>query len=104
MVASPTGAVLAWYPGPAGAIEAEVEPACWEEVAERNPVLRNLQPDVEALLVNRVRDARQYLIAPIDDCFSLVGLIRRRWRGLTGGTEVWVEVARYLEELEQRCR
>ena len=101
---TPTGAVLAWYPGPAGAIEAEVEPACWDEITELNPALGTLQPDVEALLVNRVRDARQYLVAPIDDCFSLVGLIRRRWRGLTGGSEVWVEVARYLDALEQRAR
>lgn len=101
---TPTGTLLAWYPGPAGAIEAEVDPACWDEITEQNPILGTLQPDVEALLVNRVPDARQYLVAPIDDCFSLVGLIRRRWRGLTGGSEVWVEVARYFEALEQRAR
>ena len=34
---------------------------------------RGWQPDVEALLVNRVGEAREYFIAPIDACFELVG-------------------------------
>lgn len=101
---APSGRVLAWYPGPAGAIEAEVDPACWNDVRDRNPLAGTLETDVEALLVYRVRDARQYYILPIDDCFSLVGLIRRRWRGMSGGTEVWEEVARYFEALERRSR
>ena len=35
-----------------------------------------MQPDVEALLVNRVGGRRLYYLAPIDVCFELVGLMR----------------------------
>jgi hypothetical protein len=59
---------------------------------------------VEALLVNRSRGARQYFLVPIEDCYSLVGLIRTRWRGLSGGTEVWGEITAFLEGLDRRSR
>ena len=64
---------------------------------QANPVLSELEPDVEALLVNRVGAARgsapaEYYMVPIDDCYKLVGLIRIHWRGLSGGTEVWQEI------------
>ena len=32
-----------------------------------------LEPDVEALLVNRARGARQHFLVPIDECYALVG-------------------------------
>jgi hypothetical protein len=67
-------------------------------------VLATLVPDVEALLVDRVRGARRQWIVPIDDCFALVGLIRTRWRGLTGGTEVWLELDRFFDDLDRRAR
>jgi hypothetical protein len=38
--------------------------------------LQKIETDVEALLVNRVAEARDYYIVPIDLCFELVGLIR----------------------------
>lgn len=98
---TPHGQVMAAYPGPAGAVEAEVEPASWEALLALNPVLRTLEPDVEALLVNRAGEARQYFVAPIDDCYRLVGVIRRHWRGFTGGAEVWEELNRFFAELEQ---
>jgi len=41
---------------------------------------------------------------PIDECYGLVGLIRTQWRGLTGGKEVWAEIARFLEALDRRSR
>ena len=63
-----------------------------------------LEPDVEALLVNRVRESRQHWIVPIDECYGLVGLIRTSWRGLTGGGEVWEAIARRFEELDRRSR
>lgn len=101
---TPAGRVTAWYPGAAGAMEGEVDQACWEALRADNPVLEALAPDVEALLVNRVRGARQYFLTPIDECFRLVAVIRTHWRGFTGGSAVWPEVARFFEELEQRSR
>jgi CheY-like chemotaxis protein len=43
------GRVIAWYPSPAGAMESLVSLEAWQALAEDNPVLRGLQPDVEAL-------------------------------------------------------
>ena len=64
-----------------------------------------MQPDIEALLVNRPRDAeRQGWLVPIDDCYRLVAVIRTRWRGFTGGKEVWLEIEGFFEELDRRAR
>ncbi len=67
-------------------------------------MLSELEPDVEALLVNRMNGERAYYRTPIDECFKLVGLIRIHWRGLSGGTEVWDEVARFFTSLKERSR
>lgn len=104
---SPADRIVALYPSPAGATESLLALEAWEEIAVQNPVLNDLRPDVEALLVNRVRRARdggaaEHFIAPIDECFKLTGLIRARWRGLSGGAEVWEEIERFFAELRER--
>jgi hypothetical protein len=63
-----------------------------------------MERDVEALLVNRVRGAREHFLVPIDECYRLIGLIRTHWRGLSGGREVWEELARFFEQLRERSR
>jgi hypothetical protein len=98
------GRVVAFYPSPMGATESLLELRAWTELAERNRVLDDLKPDVEALLVNRARGARDQWLVPIDECFSLVGLIRTNWRGLTGGREVWDKLGRFFEQLDERSR
>ncbi len=95
---------LGFYPGPMGATEATVDPATWTALQDRYPILRGIDPDVEALLVNRARGAKDYFIAPIDTCFSLAGLIRTRWRGLSGGNDVWVEIGQFFDALRKRSR
>jgi len=70
--------------------------------------LSEMEADVEALLVNRVGHARgateaEYFVAPMDECYKLVGLIRANWRGLSGGTEVWQEIGRFFTELRQKA-
>jgi hypothetical protein len=62
-----------------------------------------MEPDVEALLVNRVRETREYYLVPIDACYKLVGLIRAHWRGLSGGAEVWHEIKHFFDELKERA-
>jgi hypothetical protein len=94
--------VVAVYPGPAGATESLVAPGAWEALAADNPILRDLEPDVEALLVNRVGGARECYRVGIDECYKLVGLIRTRWRGLSGGQEVWAEIGRMFAGLKER--
>jgi hypothetical protein len=100
--ASQPDKVIALYPSPAGATESQLDLQAWAEVAGANPILLELAPDVEALLVNRVRGAREYYLAPIDQCYELVGLIRANWRGLSGGKVVWEEIARFLDRLKER--
>lgn len=91
--------VKAFYPGPAGATESLLEISGWEDLVERNPVLSRLEPDVEALLVDRVGGKRDHFIVPIDACYELVGLIRVHWRGLSGGTEAWEKIAAFFAGL-----
>jgi hypothetical protein len=96
--------VVAFYPGPMGATESLLPLDTWRAIEDANPLLRQMEPDVEALLVNRAGGARDYRLVPIDECYALVGLIRSRWRGLTGGKEVWEEIGRFLEALDRRSR
>jgi len=101
--------VGALYPSPAGATESLLPLEAWTSIVQANPVLNELQPDVEALLVNRVGQSRgstpaEYYIVPIDQCYKLVGLIRIHWRGLSGGTEVWQEIGNFFAELRKRAK
>ena len=94
--------VMAFYPSPAGAIESLLDLEYWKSLMENNPILRDLEPDVEALLINRVRDVREYYIVPIDACYKLVGLIRVYWKGLSGGEEVWKEIAAFFASIRAK--
>jgi hypothetical protein len=98
----PARRVVAMYPSPAGATESLLTLESWEELAARNPILCELEPEVEALLIHRLGEAREYCRVPIDECFKLVGLIRTHWRGLSGGDVVWEEIGRFFNELKQR--
>lgn len=95
--------VVAFYPSPMGATESLLELDAWQQLERANPVLESLEPDVEALLVNRARGARDCFVVPVDDPYRLVGLIRTQWRGLTGGQEVWQEIERFFAELAERA-
>ena len=101
------GRTIALYPSPAGAVESLLALDSWSAIVEDNPLLHELQADVEALLVNRVgrsgkTDAAEYYIAPIDACYRLVGLIRANWKGLSGGTDVWEEIDRFFTDLRSK--
>jgi hypothetical protein len=99
---TPAGRVVAMYPSPAGATEAAVSPEAWAMLLEDNPALRKLEPDVEALLVNRVKSAREYYRVGVDRCYELVGLIRTHWRGMSGGSAVWDEIGQFFTALKGR--
>lgn len=104
---TPLGRVVALYPSPAGATESLLAFDTWDEIAQENPALVEMEADVDALLVNRIGHARgftepEYYVVPIDQCFKLVGLIRSRWQGLSGGSEVWQQVAEFFASLKAR--
>lgn len=104
---SPQQKVVALYPSPAGPTESLLPLDSWRDIVQDNPILGGMEPDVEALLVSRVdrshgRSSAEYYLAPIDECYKLVGVIRAHWRGLSGGAEVWSEIARFFEILKER--
>ena len=98
------GRVLALYPSPGGATEALVSREAWQMLTEDNPSLRDFEPDVEALLVNRMGEARECYRVGIDACYKLVGLIRTHWRGVSGGPAMWDEVREFFNSLKERTR
>jgi hypothetical protein len=102
-VSSAAGRAVAFYPSPLGATESLLELKAWEELEASNPVLAELEPDVEALLVNRTGTTRDHWLVPVDRCYALVGLIKTRWKGLAGGEEVWDEIGRFFDALREEA-
>jgi hypothetical protein len=96
--------IVAFYPSPGGATQSQLSLSAWHELTTANPVLSELEPDVEALLVNRLDGARDYYRVPIDRCYALVGLIRRRRRGFAGGAEIKAAIQEFCAGLAgARC-
>jgi uncharacterized protein DUF5947 len=97
------GRMQAFYPSPAGAMESLLHLENWETLLKANPLLNELEPDVEALLINRIEQKRAYYLVPIDICYRLVGLLRVSWQGLSGGQETWESVASFFAELQAQA-
>jgi Family of unknown function (DUF5947) len=114
---------VAFYPGPAGATESELDLDAWSTIsgADSRPghspvaplALTMLADDVEALLI-RVPDrehadpelnapAECYLV-PIDACYEFVGRLRMLWRGFDGGHEVREFVDEFFERIKARSK
>jgi hypothetical protein len=96
------GTVLAHYPSPAGATQWVVDPHAWDQVVAQSVETASMQNEVEALLVNSARGRQAFWIVPVDDCYRLVAVVRREWRGLSGGSRVWPEIDRFFDELTER--
>jgi Family of unknown function (DUF5947) len=87
--------IAAYYPSPAGPVESLLS------LEDVHPAIDRLEPDTQALLVNRA--AGEYFILPIDECYRLVGLMRTHWKGLSGGSEVWREMQLFFQEMKSRA-
>jgi hypothetical protein len=98
-----TGSVVAFYPSPAGATESELSLEAWGALVSKNPVLEQLETDAEALVVNRISSPHQYVVIPIDQCYALVGLIKSRWEGISGGSAIEEAVPEYFAALRARA-
>ncbi len=92
--------VVALYPSPAGATECELHLEAWDELVAANPGLAGLEPEVEALIVNRLSEPARYVVVPIDRCYELVGMIKSRWEGISGGRAVDGAVADFFASLD----
>ena len=91
------------YPSPAGATESELDLVAWQELSELNPILTGIEPDAEALVVNRISEPHQFVIAPIDECYGLVGAIKMSWEGISGGPAIESEVPAFFDGLRRRA-
>ena len=89
------GRVVAFYPSPLGATESQLD--------FDDRLLEDLEPDVEALLVNRTRGQRECWIVPVDRCYELVGLVRTHWKGFGGGAEVWDALDGFFDRLRKEA-
>ena len=91
--------VIALYPSPAGATESELELTAWDALTQANPVLDGLQPDAEALVIDRTGGTHHYAIVPTDQCYRLVGMIKASWEGITGGQGVDRAIGEFFDGL-----
>jgi hypothetical protein len=95
--------VFALYPSPAGATESEIDLDAWERLQALNPALDRLEPDSEALIVNRMSDPHQHAVVPIDECYRLVGMIKSSWEGISGGPGPEEAIGRFFAELRVKA-
>jgi len=102
MRSSSIGGMVAMYPSPAGATESELKLGSWEDLCALNPELESLEPDAEALVVNRMSEPPAYVIAPIDECYGLVGAIKMSWEGISGGDAIERAVPTFFARLRKR--
>jgi hypothetical protein len=93
---SADGGIRAVYPSPAGPLESLMDAVAWETL-----VGRDLEPDVEALLINRINGASDCFLCSIDRCYHLIGLVRARWQGFLGGPDLWREVEAFFAEMRR---
>jgi Family of unknown function (DUF5947) len=102
LVRRESGGPVAIFPGALGPTDAPIEPSAWAALEAVYPAVRDMECDVEAVLVHRVRGAHECWIAPIDACYRLVALVRSQWRGIAGGDEVWREISRFFEGIRRQ--
>ncbi len=96
----------AFYPSPGGLTEAALESDGWRELAESTPLIEQIEPDVEALLVRgeRLRPAFDCFLAPVDVCYELAARVRARWTGFDGGAELRSELGEFFAGLRRRSK
>ena len=108
---SALGRTVAFYPGPAGACESQLDLDAWNAIRGADSRVDLLADDVEALMV-RVPDSdgdhefaqpQSYLV-PIDACYEFVGRLRTLWRGFDGGQEARAFIDAFFSEIEARAK
>ena len=103
---------VAFYPGPAGATESELDLDAWNAISGADSRVGLLADDVEALLVRvpdtdgrdngEVAQPQSYLV-PIDACYEFVGRLRMLWRGFDGGQEARQFIDSFFSQIDARA-
>ncbi len=114
---SALGKTVAFYPGPAGATESELDMDAWNTISGADARLDLLAHDVEALLV-RVPDDEtaagsdvagspapdEFYLVPIDACYEFVGRLRTLWHGFDGGQQAREFIHEFFARIAARAR
>ena len=98
---------VAFYPGPAGATESELDLQAWNDIRTADGRVDAIAADTEALLVRIPDDdaaSPQAYLVPIDACYEFVGRLRMMWRGFDGGQDVRNYINEFFEMLDDRSR
>lgn len=105
---SALGRTVAFYPGPAGACESELDLDAWTSIGGNDPRIALLADDVEALLVRIPEDGEstdpQTYLVPIDACYEFVGRLRMLWRGFDGGQDARHYIDGFFAHIAGRAR
>ncbi len=109
---SALGRTVAFYPGPAGATESELDLDVWDAISGADPRVSLLADDVEALLVRvpetdssqdgEFAQPQSYLV-PIDACYEFVGRLRMLWRGFDGGQQAREFIDSFFSQIAARA-
>jgi hypothetical protein len=98
---------VAFYPGPAGATESELDLAAWNDIRAADPRVEMLADDTEAVLVrvpdDEIATPQSYLL-PIDACYEFVGRLRMLWHGFDGGQQVREFIDDFFALLDERSK
>lgn len=95
---------VAFYPGPAGAIQSELDISTWATVSA-DPRVNLLADDVEALLVKASDSTSlQCFLVPIDTCYEFSGQLRLVWRGFDGGAQAHKYIDNFFTSIAQRAK
>jgi hypothetical protein len=108
---SALGRTVAFYPGPAGACESQLDLDAWNAIRGADSRVGLLADDVEALLVrvpeNDDADGEfaepQSFLVPIDACYEFVGRLRMLWRGFDGGQEARQFIDSFFSQIDARA-
>jgi hypothetical protein len=109
---SALGRTVAFYPGPAGACESELDLNAWDAISAADSRVGLLVDDVEALLVRVAETSSgdgefaqpQSYLVPIDACYEFVGRLRMLWRGFDGGQQAREFVDSFFSQIAARAR
>lgn len=103
---SALGRTVAFYPGPAGACESELDLDAWNAIGGADRRVGLLTDDVEALLVRVPEgesDPPQSYLVPIDACYEFVGRLRMLWRGFDGGQQAREFIDSFFAQVAARA-
>lgn len=103
---SALGRTVAFYPGPAGATESELDMAAWNTIRESDPRVELLADDTEALILRMPQETGEPLcyLVPIDACYEFVGRLRLLWHGFDGGRQVHDFIDEFFDGLARRSK